>query len=296
MLGVARTFWRLFIKRAREFLETINGLNLKHYYNGVEIIARLEKLALHHTAKGEFDTAFVKFVDPHFIGGGSGWQELSLQRANNLQATGGPLDPPPVGPQKRPKSPRSPRRVEHERVEEPGVATVGGVTFAGPTHATTPPPDPVEVAPADGLTPNRDNTTGASVGVTNRPTTEVEGEGVSRQVEMVEPNQVEPITAPEAPVGEEGVINDVTAPKEMREGLTMTITRLTLAVVSTTRKPEHEQFWKDMGLQDFVYLRWGTTIGNDDECREFIRNSTTEGTVVGGDSISLSGENLARIF
>ncbi|CAM6093878.1 unnamed protein product [Calypogeia fissa] len=51
-----------------------------------------------------------------------------------------------------------------------------------------------------------------------------------------------------------------------------------------------------MGLYDFVHLKWGNAVGNDDECREFICNSTEESTKVGGDYISLSEENLAKIF
>ncbi|CAM6121745.1 unnamed protein product [Calypogeia fissa] len=51
-----------------------------------------------------------------------------------------------------------------------------------------------------------------------------------------------------------------------------------------------------MGLHDFVHLKWGNVMGNDDECREFICNSIAESTKVGGDYISLNEENLAKIF
>ncbi|CAM6093877.1 unnamed protein product [Calypogeia fissa] len=222
MYGAARYFWRLFIKKAREFLVTLNDESLRHYCEGVEILDRLEKLVLHHTQKGEFEREYLKYVEPNYIVslllnshghflpikvalqrapnqiyGLSGrgllsrtliWevavlgmseevvvaQELSLRRSEDLQAAGGPPDPPPAAPQKRLRSPRSPARVEHERVatppkepagsgsaeepitigskEDPGVIPAEGVTTSGPTQTATP-PDPSNDTPADVVAP-----------------------------------------------------------------------------------------------------------------------------------------------
>ncbi|CAM6093837.1 unnamed protein product [Calypogeia fissa] len=234
-------------------------------------------------------------------------QELSLRRSEDLQAAGGPPDPPPVAPQKRLRSPRSPARVEHERVamppkepagsgsaeepitigseEDPGVIPAEGVTTSGPTQTATPPPNPSNDTPADvvapeGVTPVGEPTENASAEGNNGPTSGTVTERVSHQAEAAEPNQAKVVKVPEAPGDSEGGISDVSTPLETREGLMIAITRLGLAFVSTARKPDHEQFWKTMGLYDFVHLKWGNAVGNDDECREFIRNSTEESTKV----------------
>ncbi|CAM6121747.1 unnamed protein product [Calypogeia fissa] len=67
MYGVAWYFWRLFVKKAREFLATLQDENLRHYCEGVEILSQLEKLALHHTHKGVFEKEYLKYIETGYI-------------------------------------------------------------------------------------------------------------------------------------------------------------------------------------------------------------------------------------
>ncbi|CAM6082254.1 unnamed protein product [Calypogeia fissa] len=54
-------------------------------------------------------------------------------------------------------------------------------------------------------------------------------------------------------------------------------------IVTLAQRQEHDQFWRDMGLHDFVHLQWNTTIGTLAECTEFVNNTTLIAALVGGE-------------
>ncbi|CAM6127519.1 unnamed protein product [Calypogeia fissa] len=67
-------------------------------------------------------------------------------------------------------------------------------------------------------------------------------------------------------------------------------------IITLTQRPEHDQFWKDMGLYAFVHLQWNTTIGTMAECAEFVKHSTPVATLVGEEVIHLLEEDVAGFF
>ncbi|CAM6086319.1 unnamed protein product [Calypogeia fissa] len=60
----------------------------------------------------------------------------------------------------------------------------------------------------------------------------------------------------------------------------MLITNIGRDIVALAQRAEHEQFLRDMGLYDFVHLPWTTIIGTNEECAQFIRNTTPVTTLV----------------
>ncbi|CAM6087251.1 unnamed protein product [Calypogeia fissa] len=52
-------------------------------------------------------------------------------------------------------------------------------------------------------------------------------------------------------------------------------------IITLAQRPEHDQFWKDMGLYAFDHLQWNTTIGTMAECAEFVKHSSPVASLVG---------------
>ncbi|CAM6086106.1 unnamed protein product [Calypogeia fissa] len=67
MLGVARFFWRRFVKQARQFLELISESHPKQYCSGAEIVNRIEALFLLHTLKGKIEESFLQTLRLEYI-------------------------------------------------------------------------------------------------------------------------------------------------------------------------------------------------------------------------------------
>ncbi|CAM6089875.1 unnamed protein product [Calypogeia fissa] len=76
----------------------------------------------------------------------------------------------------------------------------------------------------------------------------------------------------------------------------MQISGIPKDIITLAQWPEHDQFWRDMGLYDFVHLQWLTTIGTKGECAEFIKNATPVASLVGEEVIHLLEEDLAIFF
>ncbi|CAM6092242.1 unnamed protein product [Calypogeia fissa] len=84
-------------------------------------------------------------------------------------------------------------------------------------------------------------------------------------------------------------------PRANRKTL-MSIGCLPKGLIDVSHKLEHVQFWKDMGLYDFVNLDWEVKTGTDAQVSEFIANSIPVATMVDGHLIDLTEDNLGEIF
>ncbi|CAM6093951.1 unnamed protein product [Calypogeia fissa] len=71
----------------------------------------------------------------------------------------------------------------------------------------------------------------------------------------------------------------------------MQISSILRDIVTLAQRPKHDQFWRDMGLHDFVHLQWNASIGTLAECTEFIKNTTPIASLVGEEVIHLLKED-----
>ncbi|CAM6094798.1 unnamed protein product [Calypogeia fissa] len=76
----------------------------------------------------------------------------------------------------------------------------------------------------------------------------------------------------------------------------MAISCLPNGLIDISHKPEHVQFWKDMGLYDFMNLDWDVKTGTNAQILEFIANAIVVDTVVDVHVINLIKDNLGQIF
>ncbi|CAM6093924.1 unnamed protein product [Calypogeia fissa] len=174
----------------------------------------------------------------------------------------------------KPWSPRSPRQVEQERVATPPQEPLGAEAVEHLLSDTMVEPEQQE--DAKGLT--RGNTAEAP-----RP---VEGDN-QEEVIIIDASEDK---APEDNASEGN------APVTNVEESEMLITNIPRDIVALAQQVEHEQFWRDMGLYDFVHLQWNTTIGTQEECIEFIKHTTPVATLVSDEVINITEDNLASLF
>ncbi|CAM6124046.1 unnamed protein product [Calypogeia fissa] len=157
---------------------------------------------------------------------------------------------PPTGSDK-PRSPKAPRWAEQEWVATPPQEPVGEEAVDDVLSDTTagleqlgPHEDP------EGLTPG-DNVESQG------PTTQ--GDNQEEEVIILEPERDRAPEGDKAP--EEDYVPEDNAPGIKEEEAEMQISSIPKDIVTLAQRPEHDQFWRDMGLYDFVHLKWLTTIG-----------------------------------
>ncbi|CAM6083565.1 unnamed protein product [Calypogeia fissa] len=69
MLGVARFFWRRYVKQARQLLDSIRESDTKRYYREFEIVNRLEALFLFYSLKGDLEDRWLDVLRPEYVAG-----------------------------------------------------------------------------------------------------------------------------------------------------------------------------------------------------------------------------------
>ncbi|CAM6086105.1 unnamed protein product [Calypogeia fissa] len=204
-----------------------------------------------------------------------------------------------MGLQDKPKTPRFSQHVEHKRVATPLEDPVGTELEEEPVRLIEEGLTPL--GDMEGHTPIKESVGLTPTGVTDGLTLKREIVGVTQHKEGAEPTTVTTTKEQGAAVDEDIKVIDLDTPEgvaseDVGEVSAMIITRLCQEFITIAHKPEQEQFWKDMGLHDFVQLNWGTSIGSDRECREFILNSTPVAMLVDGKVINITKEALAKIF
>ncbi|CAM6086194.1 unnamed protein product [Calypogeia fissa] len=67
-------------------------------------------------------------------------------------------------------------------------------------------------------------------------------------------------------------------------------------IVAKARQANHREFWAEMGLKNFVGLKWDCTGGTLGQCEEFLKNYNKTSTKVNNRVLDLSEKRLALIF
>ncbi|CAM6085954.1 unnamed protein product [Calypogeia fissa] len=111
----------------------------------------------------------------------------------------------------------------------------------------------------------------------------------------------EPLSPPRLGIREREVVDLDSPPpplpkKKKQRIVSVIINYVPEGFITTSRKPVHDKFWRDMALHNFVHLPWDTTIGTDKQISEFINNYGEVGTMVEEKVINLIEEELATIF
>ncbi|CAM6104186.1 unnamed protein product [Calypogeia fissa] len=325
MLGVARFFWRRYVTQARQFIETIRESDRERYQSETKIINRVEALYLLYSRKGDLDKRYLEIVRPEYIAdlffqegrllpidealevlaadfyGLLGCEYLSKYGFWEVAVRGMDHIPvvekertvregravhdvavtsnPPEGSD-RPPTPKAPRWAKPDRVATPPEQPIGEEAVddivsditAGPEQGG-PHEDP------EGLTPG-DNV--------ETPGPADQGDNVEAEVIILDPEENTVPRGDKAP--------EDNASGNTEEEAEMQISSIPRDIETLAQRPEHDQFWRDMGLHDFVHLQWNTTIGTLVECTEFIKNTTPVASLVGEEVIHLLEEDVATFF
>ncbi|CAM6104208.1 unnamed protein product [Calypogeia fissa] len=67
MLGVARIFWRQYVKQAQQFIETIRESDSERHRRETKIINRVEALYLFYSCKGDLDDRYLEILRPEYV-------------------------------------------------------------------------------------------------------------------------------------------------------------------------------------------------------------------------------------
>ncbi|CAM6126341.1 unnamed protein product [Calypogeia fissa] len=259
MLGVARFFWRRYVVQARQFIETIRESDKERYQNEMEIINRVEALYLHYSQKGKLDERYLEIVRPEYVADlfFQGGRLLPLDEALEVLATnfyGLPgcgylskyvfrevavkgMDHIPV--------------IEKERAVREGRAVHDVAGGSNPPTGSDRPPTPKAPRWAE---PNR---------VATPPEEPVDDEAVDDVLSdiiagpkdlgviVLDPEGDKVPEGDKAP--EEEYAQEDNTPGNIEEE-EMQFFSIPREIVTFAQRPEHDQFWKDMGLYAFVHL------------------------------------------
>ncbi|CAM6094046.1 unnamed protein product [Calypogeia fissa] len=330
MLGVARFFWRRYVAQARQLIETIRESDRKRYQRETGIINRVEALYLHYSQKGDIDEKYLEIVRPEYIadlffqGGrllhldealevlatdfyglpGCGYlskyvfrevavkgmdhipvveKERAVREGRAVHDVAGGSNPPTGSD--RPPTPKAPRWAEPDRVATPPEEPVGDEAVDDVLSDTT--AGPGDLGPhedPEGLTPG-DNAEASGLA----------DQGDNQGTEVIVPDSegdkvLKGDKEPEEEYAKENTTQGNTEEEEMQ------FFSIPREIITLAQRPEHDQFWKDMGLYAFVHLQWNTTIGTMAECAEFVKHSTPVATLVGEEVIHLLEEDVAGFF
>ncbi|CAM6127453.1 unnamed protein product [Calypogeia fissa] len=176
---------------------------------------------------------------------------------------------PPMGSDRSP-TPKAPRWAEPDRVATPPEKPVGDEVVDDVLSDITAGPEDLGLhEDPEGLTPG-DNAEALG------PATQ--GDNQEVEVIVLDPEEDKVPEGDKAPEEEYAQEDNTPGNKEEEEMQFFSILR---DIVTLAQWLEHAQFWRDMGLYDFVHLQWNTTIGTLEECVEFVKHSSPVASLVG---------------